>query len=64
MLSGSAASDDVHDLMAAAAPSHVPGTRRKHVLRAAHDLAEAGGEDGPEVVHYRAEITRMRARTA
>ncbi len=26
VLSGSAAGDDVHDLMAAAVPSHVPGT--------------------------------------
>ena len=41
------AGDDVRDLMAAAAPSHVPRTQGKHVLRAAPDLAEAGGEDGP-----------------
>ncbi len=64
VLSGVAAGDDVRDLMAAAAPSHVPGTHGKHVLRAARDLAEAGGEDGPEVAHSRAEITRLRAHTA
>ena len=38
------------------------------MLRAARDLAdnlaEAGGEDGPEVAHSRAEITRLRAHTA
>ena len=30
----------------------------------AHDLAKAGGEDGPEMVHSRAEITRLPAHTA
>ena len=64
MLSGLAAGDDVRDLMAAAAPSQVPGTQRKHVLRAAPDLAEAGGEDAPEVAQSRAEISRLRAHTA
>ncbi len=53
--------------MAAMAPSHVPGSGGKHVLRAAsdlaHNLAEAGGEDGPEVAHPRAEVTRLRAHT-
>jgi hypothetical protein len=38
------------------------------VLRAAcdlaHDLAEAGGEDDPEMIHSRAEITRLRAHPA
>ncbi len=42
--------------------------RGKHVLRAARDLAynlaEAGGEDGPEVGHSRVEVTRLRAHTA
>ena len=39
--------------------------REKHVLRAgrdlAHDLATAGGDDSPEVLHSRAEIARLRA---
>ena len=30
----------------------------------AHDLAKAGGEDYPEMVHSRAEITRLRAHPA
>ncbi len=64
VLSGLAAGDDVRDLMAAAAPSYVPGTHGKHLLRAAPDLAEAGGEDSPEVAQSRAEISRLRAHTA
>ncbi len=50
--------------MAAAASSHVPGTQGKYVLRAAPDLAEAGGEDGPEVAQSRAEISWLRTHTA
>lgn len=38
--------------------------REKHVLRAArdlaHDLAVAGGQDSPEVLHSRAEVHRLR----
>jgi hypothetical protein len=39
------------------------------VLRAArhfahNDPAQADGEDGPEVVHSRAEVTRLRTHTA
>jgi hypothetical protein len=64
VLSGLAAGDDVHDLMAAAAFQPRAWQRGKHVLRAARDLAEAGGEDGPEVAHSRAEITWLRAHTA
>ncbi len=63
MLSGLAAGDGVHDLMAAAAQQRARH-RGKHVLRAARDLAEACGEDGPEVAHSRAESTWPRAHTA
>jgi RsiW-degrading membrane proteinase PrsW (M82 family) len=42
------------------------GRREKHVLRAARDLAadlaEAGGEDTPDVLHARAEVARLRGR--
>jgi hypothetical protein len=68
VLFGLAAGEDVYGLMTAAAPSHVPGTGRSNVLRAArdlaHDLAEAGEEDDPEMIHSRAEITRLRTHPA
>jgi protease PrsW len=34
--------------------------REKHVLEAARDLASGEGEDTPDVMHWRAEIARLR----
>lgn len=47
MLSGWAAGDDVRDLMAAAAPSHVPRHPGKHVLRAAPTSPKPAGRTAP-----------------
>jgi hypothetical protein len=47
-------------------PEGMGRRREKHVLRAtrdlAQDLAEAGGDDSPAVLHSRAEIGRLRDR--